>query len=305
MPDIGAKARIAGPFYFKVTDMFEEFWGQQPRRRQDIEERIDSAVAANPAAWRRAQAAWLERCTDWKDETNRERTHLGSSVIGKECPRAVALSYRKVSPGAAVNGRMVRLFNRGHMEEARLAACLQVAGFTLKLISKDGGQISYKTGDLRGSVDGVIKLEDGSLAVLEFKTMNRKSWDKLEKDGQIKPEHMAQMQCGMHGLGLKQALYLASCKDTDAIQVYIVDYAGEPTEFLNLATDITHGLISPKLASTDFRCRFCDHKAFCHSEQLPIASCHTCVHASFNGNGRVTCGIGNGDSLCHNYAPIK
>ena len=276
-----------------------------PQRRKDIEERIDAAVGADPAAWRRAQAAWLERCTDWKEESNRERTHLGASVIGKECPRAVALSYRKASPGPAVNGRMVRLFNRGHMEEARLAACLQVAGFTLKLISKDGGQISYKTGDLQGSVDGVIKLGDGSLAVLEFKTMNRRTWDKLEKDGQIKPEHLAQMQCGMNGLGLKKALYLASCKDTDAIQVYLVEYTGEPVEFLNLATDITHGLIPPKLVDTDFRCKFCDHKDFCHKGKGPVASCRTCVHAVFGGNGKVTCGIAMGESLCHNYAPIK
>ena len=285
--------------------MFDEFLINQPRRRKDIEGVIDSAVAADPAAWRRAQAQWLERCTDWKDESNKERTHLGGSVIGKECPRAVALSYRKTSPDAAVSGRMIRLFNRGHMEEARLAACLQVAGFTLKLISKDGGQISYKTGDLQGSVDGVIKLEDGSLAVLEFKTMNRKAWDKLEKDGRIKPEHLAQMRCGMHGLGLRKALYLASCKDTDAIQVYLMDYDGEPTEFLNLATDITHGLIPPKLADTDFRCKFCDHKAFCHNGGVPIASCRTCVHASFNGNGKVACGIDMGNSLCHNYVPIK
>lgn len=285
--------------------MFEEFLKPDPRRCIDIEQKIDAAVAADPAAWRRAQAQWLERCTDWRDESNRERTHLGASVIGRECPRSVALSYRKASPDAAVNGRMVRLFNRGHMEEARLAACLQVAGFTLKLIGKDGGQISYKTGDLQGSVDGVIRLLDGSLAVLEFKTMNRKAWEKLEKDGQIKPEHMAQMQCGMYGLGLKQALYLASCKDTDAIQVYLVDYDGEPTEYLNLATDITHGLIPPKLVDTDFRCKFCDHKAFCHGAAAPIASCRTCVHASFDGNGVVTCGIGMGNELCHNYAPIK
>ena len=285
--------------------MFDEFLKQCPRRRKDIEQKIDEAVAADPAAWRRAQAAWLERCTDWKDESNKTRTHLGGSAIGKECARAVALSYRKASPDPAVNGRMVRLFNRGHMEEARLAACLQVAGFALKLISKDGGQISYRTGDLQGSVDGVIRLDDGELAVLEFKTMNRKAWEKLEKDSQIKAEHMAQMQCGMHGTGLKQALYLASCKDTDAIQVYLVDYDGEPTEFLNLATDITHGLIPPKLADTDFRCKFCDHRGVCHEGREPIASCRTCVRAVFDGNGVVTCGIGNGESLCHNYVPIK
>lgn len=285
--------------------MFDDFLKPMPVRCEDIEKRIDDAVAADPAAWRRAQAAWLERCTDWKDVAHRVRAHLGASVIGKECPRSVALTYRKASPDHAVNGRMVRLFNRGHMEEARLAACLQVAGFHLKLISKDGGQISYRTGDLQGSVDGVIRLQDGSLAVLEFKTMNRQAWEKLEKDGQIKPEHMAQMQCGMHGLGLGRALYIASCKDTDAIQVYLVDYEGEPVELLNLAADITHGFIPPKLVDTDFRCRFCDHKAFCHRGAAPIASCRTCVHASFDGNGRVTCGIGRGTELCDNYTPIK
>jgi len=285
--------------------MFEEFLKSQPERRRDIEKLIDDAVAANPGAWRRAQALWLGRCTDWKDDTERARTHLGASVIGRECQRSVALSYRKASPEPAVNGRMVRLFNRGHMEEARIAACLQVAGFTLKLISKDGGQISYRTGDLKGSVDGVIRLMDGELAVLEFKTMNRQTWDRLDRDGVIKAEHLAQMQCGMHGLGLKKAMYVASCKDTDALQVYLIEYDGEPTEYLNLAHDITHGLIPTKLAETDYRCKFCDHKAFCHNGASPIASCRTCVHAVFDGNSRVTCGIGMGDEVCHNYAPIK
>ena len=285
--------------------MFDDFLKSLPVRCKDIEKRIDEAVAADPATWRRAQAQWLERCTDWKEASNKERSHLGASVIGRECPRSVALSYRKASPDSAVDGRMVRLFNRGHMEEARLAACLQAAGFKLKLISNNGGQITYKTGDLQGSVDGVIRLQDGSLAVLEFKTMNRKAWDKLEKDGQIKPEHMTQMQCGMHGLGLRRALYLASCKDTDAIQVYLVNYDGEPIEFLNLATDITHGLIPPKLVETDFRCKFCDHKAFCHGGGAPLASCRTCVHASLGGNGVVTCGISMGGALCRNYSPIK
>ena len=55
--------------------------------------------------------------------------------------------------------------------------------------------------------------------VIELKTHNARSFAELRTHGvqKAKPEHWAQMQVYMHLTGLTRALYLAVCKDTDAL----------------------------------------------------------------------------------------
>lgn len=279
-----------------------------PTRLEELEKRIDAAIAENPGAWRREIARQLEVMDDWKRDNEGRRTHLGASVIGRPCARSIALSYRHASPDASAgNGRMVRLFNRGHMEEARLVAALVIAGLKVKTISKTGGQISYQMTALKGSVDGVCLL-DGTLTVLEFKTMNKRSFETLERSECIKVEHLTQMQCGMQGLGLTQALYVASCKDDDRIMCFLVPaQPGTADDADNLAHDIVFGDIpgvgSRTQASAD--CRFCDHKAICWEGKEMDRSCRTCVHAKLEGNGKVTCGLGTGTELCEHYEQVN
>lgn len=275
-------------------------------RRLDIEQAIDKAVEDNPGAWRRLIADTLATMDDWRRGNESERSHLGASVIGVGCPTRVALDYRHASQDKP-NGRLIRLFNRGHMEEARLVAALSVAGIKCKTVSKYGGQISYELEGIRGSVDGVARLLDGRLAVLEFKTMAQRPFDELTKTLVIKDQHMTQMQCGMAGLGLEVALYVAVHKDTDRIAVFEV--AADrliAEEADSLASRVVHGEIpEPEFPRGHSQCRYCPHNAVCHEGVEPVARCETCVHAVTDGNGKWSCGLGKPMTLCDNYAPIQ
>lgn len=275
-------------------------------RRLDIEQAIDSAVEKDPGAWRQTVARVLETMDDWRRGNEPERSHLGGSVVGVGCGTRVALDYRKASVDKP-NGRLIRLFNRGHMEEARLVAALTVAGIKCKTVSKHGGQISYELQGVRGSVDGVARLPDGRLAVLEFKTMSQRPFDELCRTGIIKDQHMTQMQCGMAGLGLDAALYVACHKDTDTIIVFEV--AADPSiasEADDLAFEVVHGVIPEiEFQRGALQCKYCPHKAICHGGEAPVARCETCVHAVSDGNGRWSCSVANFGQLCDSYGPIQ
>lgn len=275
-------------------------------RRLDIEQAIDEAVESNPGAWRRLIADTLATMDDWRRGDDPERSHLGASVIGVGCSTRVALDYRHASLDKP-DGRLVRLFNRGHMEEARLVAALTVAGIKCKTVSKHGGQISYELNGVRGSVDGVARLSDGRLSVLEFKTMAQRPFEELCRTGVIKDQHMTQMQCGMAGLGLEIALYVAVHKDTDRIAVFEVSADRSiASEADDLAFRVVHGEIpEPTFPRGHSQCRYCPHKAICHNGADPVARCETCVHAVTDGNGKWSCGLGKPMVLCDNYAPIQ
>ncbi len=57
--------------------------------------------------------------------------------------------------------------------------------------------------------------------MLEFKTHSAKSFADLAAKGveASKPQHVAQMQIYMHLTGITRALYVAVCKDTDALHI--------------------------------------------------------------------------------------
>lgn len=65
------------------------------------------------------------------------RTHLGASLIGRNCKRYLWYVYRwcKRQP---TDGRKQRLFNRGHREEARFIEWLEGIGFKIWFENREG-----------------------------------------------------------------------------------------------------------------------------------------------------------------------
>lgn len=228
------------------------------------------------------------------------REHLGASIIGGECERALWYSFRWASK-AAHTGRILRLFETGQLEEARLVENLRAAGVTV--LDKDpdtGRQWAVKAirGHFGGSMDavalGLIEAPK-TYHLVEFKTHGAKSFADLKKRGvaQAKPAHMAQMQVYMHLSNLERAYYLAVCKDTDELYSERV----KPDEPLALrlmakAARIIDAARPPPRISADpsyFLCRFCDHAAVCHEGARPPRSCRTCLHSTPVENGRWSC----------------
>ena len=219
------------------------------------------------------------------------RPHLGASQIGKGCERALWYDFRWVTP-AAFPGRILRLFETGQLEEARIVKNLRRIGVTVLEVDPETGrqwQVEAHGSHFGGSLDGVaLGLPEAPKTwhVLEFKTHSAKSFRELVAKGvaTAKPQHWAQMQIYMHLTGLTRAMYVAVCKDTDDLHVERVRADSDAAErLLAKAGRIIHAARPPARISEDpswFECRFCDHHGRCHGEAAAAVSCRTCLHAT-------------------------
>jgi hypothetical protein len=162
------------------------------------------------------------------------RDHLGASSIGAPCDRAIWYSWRWTTR-ARHTGRLLRLFQTGHMAEDRFIRDLRRIGVQVLPVDPDTGkQWEYRdeTGHFGGSMDGVglgFIEAPKTWHALEFKTHGAKSFAKLLDEGVAvsKPQHMAQMQVYMHLAGLDRCFYMAVNKDTDELYQERVAYDAE------------------------------------------------------------------------------
>lgn len=215
------------------------------------------------------------------------RPHLGASGLGNECARAIWYGFRWFTrPKFA--GRLLRLFNRGHLEEGRFIALLLMIGCELYQQDQYGKQyrISFAEGHAGGSGDGVVigcpDLPAGTAALTEFKTHNDKSFKKLQIEGvrESKFEHYVQMQVYMRKMGLAVALYMAVNKNDDDLYGEIImldpDFADQ---FIGRGTELVWMEEPPRKMNNSagfWKCRWCDHRPVCHLQAKPDTNCRTC-----------------------------
>lgn len=236
----------------------------------------------------------------YREEDSALRGHLGGSVVGGECARAIWYGYRWYST-KRFDGRILRLFNRGHLEEGRFLALLLMIGCEVYQQDADGRQfrISHADGHFGGSTDGVaIGLPDlppGTAALLEFKTHNDKSFTTLEDQGvrASKLEHFVQMQVYMRKLGLSVALYMAVNKNTDALyaEIVMLDTA-VADQFLDRGAQIIALDAPPKKLNESaafYKCKWCDFRPHCHSNAKPLVNCRTCKQSRPSEDGLWYC----------------
>lgn len=233
---------------------------------------------------------------------------LGASFLGKECLRETWLSWRAYAR-PVFGGRMLRLFETGHQQEARIVADLRAAG--LEVWDRDaetGEQIEYteETGHFIVKLDGIVRRVPESpkaAHVLEIKTHNKNSFSALQKHKlqKSKPEHYVQVQAGMLFSGVKRGLYVALCKDDEQLYVERV-YPDEAVQVAAQRKIITlvNATMRPAGISTDgegFGCKFCDMKPVCLNQVEPLRTCRSCVHADpANQKGEWVCSI-SGETL--------
>lgn len=219
------------------------------------------------------------------------REHLGASLIGKSCERALWFDFRWVTLSRH-EGRILRLFETGQREEERLVRNLRATGATVLEVDPATGRqfrVEAHGGHLGGSLDGIaIGLREAPKTwhVLEFKTHSAKSFAQLVSKGVAasKPQHVAQMQIYMHLMGLTRAFYLAVCKDTDALYAERVEAdPAEAERLLAKASRIIDAARPPSRISDDpawFECRMCSHNAVCHLGERAAVNCRTCLHST-------------------------
>jgi hypothetical protein len=226
------------------------------------------------------------------------RAHLGASVIGRPCERALWYSFRW-STRQHHEARILRLFARGHREEDNLTALLRAAGVTVLTVDPNSGrQFTFGSGHFGGSMDGAcVGLPDAPKAwhVGEYKTHSAKSFNDLVKKGvqEAKPEHWAQMQCYMAWSGMERALYVAVCKDDDRLHLERVDFDKQAADALMAkAARIINAPTPPEGISDDpafYLCNWCEHKELCHGSAAPTPTCRSCTHSTPEPGGTWSC----------------
>lgn len=227
----------------------------------------------------------------WKKRGNEApRQYLGASIIGKECERALWYDFRWAEL-PDFDGRMYRLFNRGHREEAVIFEELRAIGVEVHECQEDGSQwgICAIGGHFRGHLDAAVfgtQYAPKTWAVLECKTHNAKSFKELTDKGvqQSKPQHYAQMQVYMGQTGMDRAMYYAVCKDDDQIYTEWLHFdQAEYDRLMARAQRIITAEEPPmrlRNDSTYYVCKMCQYAGICHGNEAPLVNCRTCAHST-------------------------
>jgi len=218
------------------------------------------------------------------------RSHLGASLIGGDCARQIFYSFHWAT-NTKHGGRMLRLFNRGHLEEARFIALLLMIGCEVYQQDENGNQfrVSGVEGHFGGSGDGVIvnvpDVEPGVPLLGEFKTSAEKKFLEIKAKGLrvVKPEHYVQMQIYMSKMGYAGALYMIVNKNTDEIHAEIVTLdTNTANHYSQRAETIVWAHEPPaKIHESPgwWKCKFCDERPVCKLNAEPHRNCRTCKHS--------------------------
>jgi len=210
-----------------------------------------------------------------------ERQYLGASRLGVGCERALQFEYAKASIDHA--GRMLRIFERGHVMEDCMVAWLRDAGFDLRTRKADGEQFGFSVvdGRLQGHIDGVIVGgPDGFAypALWENKCLGNKSWRELEKNrlAVAKPVYAAQVAIYQAYLELHEhpAIFTALNADTMEIYTEAVPFDAALAQRMSdravkVITATEAGDLLPRAFNdpTHFECRMCAWQDRCWRTQ--------------------------------------
>lgn len=249
------------------------------------------------AAFSAAFEAHIDAAMEAKQQAETPRNYLGASRLGEECSRLLAYEYHRVPKDEDKNfpGKILRVFDRGHDAETRMADYLRTAGFTLLTERPDGKQFGFAIAwseerqcyRISGHCDGVITAAPDHLgmelpALWEMKCLGDKSWKDTVRKGvkASKPVYYAQMQLYMTYLELTDnpGLFTALNGNTGEIYAELVSFDASAAQ---AASDRGARVVSslaadelPRIGKepTDFRCKFCDYARRCWNLDAPEAA---------------------------------
>ncbi len=210
------------------------------------------------------------------------RRYLGGSRLGVECIRALQYEYRQnpVDPGRETPGRVLRIFEVGHVLEDLAIRWLRLTGFEIYTRRRDGGQFGFSVADgrIQGHVDGIIANAPPSLCLSfpmlwECKTMNDKQWRDTVKRGVAvaKPiyagqmaTYQAYMEPSIPGISNNPALFTAINKDTQELWFECVPFDAGLAQRLSdravqviQATEAGETLPRGSVSPTFYTCKAC------------------------------------------------
>ena len=243
--------------------------------------------------------------------SDKPREHLGASIIGEDCAAKVWFGFRWAKHGSW-SGRMLRLFNTGHREEARFIEWFKSIGFQVSEFAEDGNQhrITAASGHFGGSLDSqamyvgndiqnefttIIAWLLGVPVILEFKTHNKRNMDKLKKNGVKAAFHKHFTQMSTYGAfyGYQYGIYAGYCKDDDYIhiEVVVLDWSLAGDMVRKAEEIITAESIPQRIAENDtyYECKGCTYNDICHHQAPMLKNCRSCRFAKAADNKQWFC----------------
>lgn len=253
------------------------------------------------------------------------RTHLGASLIGHDCGRYLWYVFRWAKR-EEFNGRMLRLFNRGHREEDRFVEWLKGIGFEIWTVDEGTGKqfrVGAVHGHFGGSLDGINKAPPAypinEPMLCEFKTSGTGSkFTELSDKGVqfAKPQHYNQMSTYGAFYKLRYALYMCINKNDDDLYIEIVelDWTLAAANVRKAENVITSKGPPPRVAESEafHTCKYCNFVGICHRKQAVDKNCRSCQHAEAIAEGQWHCHRW-GNTIpkdyipqgCNEHAPIQ
>ena len=238
---------------------------------------------------------------------SKPRPHMGVSLLGHHCDRWLWINFR----WAVVedfDGRILRLFRRGHSEEDTIIKDLRNIGIDIRSSQRRVDFGNHVSGSLDGVIESGVPEAPKSRHVAEFKTHSKKSFDDMVKNGveKSKPMHYIQMQVYMHGTSINRALYLAVCKDDDRIYTERVKYDKKVAEDAIIrGKRIAMSDRMPEPCSADpswYQCKFCPAHSFCHkAEPTKRVNCRTCAHSTAMPDSTFRCERHDADAIPEDF----
>ena len=227
-------------------------------------------------------------------------TRIGASGVGDECVRSIWYDWRGATNDTP-DGRMLRLFRTGYIQEDRVVQDLKDAGLEVWEVDPDTGkQWTYTAanGHFVCKLDGILRGIPGAEKTphtLEIKSSNVKGFTELTKFGvqRAKPEHYAQMQSGMWLSGLTRCLYVAIRKDDEKYYIERVERDEVAIAEIQSKLEKLTSIMSPPPRFTDkegfWGCKFCDAQEVCWGHKPALQNCRTCQFSSIKDEGGWVC----------------
>ncbi len=215
-----------------------------------------------------------------REAAQEPRKYLGASMLGNSCQRAIQYQFFNTPKDTPFSGRILRIFERGHMGEDAFAAWLRLAGFDLRTHKEDGRQFGFSVadGDIRGHCDGVFVNGPDNFGpwprLWENKVLGSKGWNKLarEKIRKAYPGYFGQVQLLMAYLHLREnpAIFTALNADTQEIYAEMVPFDSAEAQRIsdrsvNILQSCRAGDLLPRAFSSPdyFECKYCDYNQRC------------------------------------------
>ncbi len=224
-----------------------------------------------------------------------KRDYVGYSSIGQKCVRKTWYSFRWVKT-TYVNKRIQRIFDRGNLEEDRVAQDLTNKGCSVVL--KQSEVIGY-AGHVKGHIDGVVvgvPTAEKTDHLFECKTMKASKYKEYLKVGLkiFSSAYWQQIHSYSGKLRLKRILFVACNKDTEERDYKRINYdkdqfeIGEKIASFILMSDSAPERL-PNSSPTYFHCKWCDYSDICHKGARVEKNCRTCKYWDIEDEGKFSC----------------